>query len=575
MSDSGCVCAGEGGGVGDGDKFDTSVAARVKRRAGIDNYLAKLTKKAKQEHKTELPYERTEEDKRPAGNPQYASEPTWEAAAGPSEGKTTIKVAARQSQVPNCSYHVGNHAWEAKPPRVNGKRPAGGKSFSIKLLGEQGAREAAENYTRELELKHRKQDPQHGGRPGARRATQEGDPVCHTPGVLWHKRDKVWLVRWHQNGQRQEVPVKPSDHGNSIERAMNHAIAGRREKDSRDRGGTVYLATATDRQQYAGLLALLRSLWRNLKVHNEVEVHVFAAKGDIDCLKRLMKCADGARKGVGVFSAEEEGAGRQWSRRVVLHGVSSDNITVAQGGHGDQVVFNFVRFYLARFLPGSIERVIWIDPDTIIQGDVSDLFFGAFRRAAGREAGLAAVPRSFTRLNYDISAAIGLDAYRVLRSRLTVARDLQMFNAGVLVLNLTMWRRDRLTDEAEGLIGLLRSLNITSFRGMSTAESSQLPMNILFRNRVMAILDPEWNVLKLGYDAADPPSQDTLSRGRILHWNGLLKPWLANSRYRQHWLLYHSVRCCTPLNQFIRRPAAATVGVGASQANVEAAACGC
>ncbi|CEM15513.1 unnamed protein product [Vitrella brassicaformis CCMP3155] len=222
----------DGGGEVGGDNFDTSIAARLKRRRAISDHVAKSAakEKAKQEPTPELP-QRTEADRRPAGNPQYASNPTWDAAAGPSEGKTTIKVAHYQSEVPNCTYHVGRHSWVARPPVINGKRPAGSKAFSIDKLGEQAARDGAEDYTRQLELKHRQTAPQNGGRPGMRRATQDGGPVCHTPGVTWERNKKIWRVTWQQNGSQREVTVNPRHHGNSVEQAMNHAISTRAEKE--------------------------------------------------------------------------------------------------------------------------------------------------------------------------------------------------------------------------------------------------------------------------------------------------------------------------------------------------------
>ncbi|CEM27711.1 unnamed protein product [Vitrella brassicaformis CCMP3155] len=237
---------------------------------------------------------------------------------------------------------------------------------------------------------------------------------------------------------------------------------------------TIYLATATDRHQYVGLLALLRSLWRHVPVQNKVHTYL--------------------------------------TRR---------------GRKGDEVFFNFIRFHLPRLLPPPIERAIWLDADTIIQGDISELYFDAFRqtRYQGQEAGLAVVPRRFSR-HFKLREAVGIGDFRKLRKHIYVPADLQMFNAGVLVFNLTMWRRNKLDEKAEGLIRLLHSLNITRFSRMSTTQSSQLPMNLLFLNRNLGFLDRKWNFMNLA------ASKEEISRGKILHWAGI-KPWIAAGRHRE------------------------------------------
>uniref|UniRef100_A0A7S1K3X8 Hexosyltransferase n=1 Tax=Vitrella brassicaformis TaxID=1169539 RepID=A0A7S1K3X8_9ALVE len=332
---------------------------------------------------------------------------------------------------------------------------------------------------------------------------------------------------------------------------------------------TIYLATATDRHQYVGLLALLRSLWRHVPVQNKVELHIFVASRDVDCAAKLMKCAESISP-----SAEEMRSGvliaghadqeiNQWRRRVVLHGVSRPN--VAGGRKGDEVFFNFIRFHLPRLLPPPIERAIWLDADTIIQGDISELYFDAFRqtRYQGQEAGLAVVPRRFSR-HFKLREAVGIGDFRKLRKHIYVPADLQMFNAGVLVFNLTMWRRNKLDEKAEGLIRLLHSLNITRFSRMSTTQSSQLPMNLLFLNRNLGFLDRKWNFMNLA------ASKEEISRGKILHWAGI-KPWIAAGRHREWWLSYHSSHCCPAMNQFIHYP----YMTPQASMKTQAAACGC
>ena len=118
------------------------------------------------------------------------------------------------------------------------------------------------------------------------------------------------------------------------------------------------------------------------------------------------------------------------------------------------------------------------------------------------------------------------------------------FNAGLLVLNLRVWRAQRVVTQLERLVPRMRALGLASYRGMAVrdrrggvsvpADSSQTPLLILFGTSFER-LPPKWNVNGLGWNAKVSP--DELSGSCALHWSGGHKPWLPKPGgwYTQWW----------------------------------------
>jgi lipopolysaccharide biosynthesis glycosyltransferase len=64
---------------------------------------------------------------------------------------------------------------------------------------------------------------------------------------------------------------------------------------------------------------------------------------------------------------------------------------------------------------------------------------------------------------------------------------------------------------------------------------TQSIMNLAFY-RDFQQLPPGWNVQPMGWH--DDIPEQTLQNGKILHWAGKRKPWLADGLYKEYWIDY-------------------------------------
>lgn len=103
---------------------------------------------------------------------------------------------------------------------------------------------------------------------------------------------------------------------------------------------------------------------------------------------------------------------------------TTDNISIS----------TYYRVLLPRILPDDCEKVLYLDADVIIRGDVRPIWnidFGDNIVMAVRDAEV-----------YEVSSPQGLRAYE----ELGIPEDSPYFNAGVLYIDLDAWKRANVTD---------------------------------------------------------------------------------------------------------------------------------
>ena len=167
---------------------------------------------------------------------------------------------------------------------------------------------------------------------------------------------------------------------------------------------------------------------------------------------------------------------------------------------------SWVRLLLPDALP-EVERVIYLDADTLVVGSIAPLW-----ELALGDAPLAAVANVTHRDMRPHLASLGVD---------DAAR---YFNAGVLVVNLDQWRREQATDN------LVRF--VTSREGLSWFDQDGL--NAVFAGRWKP-LHPRWNAMNSLWTWPDLAADifgkvalhEATSDPGILHFEGpsLSKPW--------------------------------------------------
>lgn len=162
------------------------------------------------------------------------------------------------------------------------------------------------------------------------------------------------------------------------------------------------------------------------------------------------------------------------------------------------------RLLLPQLLP-RLERVIYLDVDLVVMGDLAPLW-----RLALGDRPLAAKPSSSPGTEWGIQmiyhALSALPAVEAAAWRRALHQHgglgFKAFNAGVLVMNLARMRQDGATGT---MLGLVRH----------AAMNDQDALNVYAGTRYLP-LDPSWNAA---------PRQDDTVGARIVHFVGPVKPW--------------------------------------------------
>ncbi len=160
------------------------------------------------------------------------------------------------------------------------------------------------------------------------------------------------------------------------------------------------------------------------------------------------------------------------------------------------------RLMLARLLPPEVERAIWLDCDMLVERDLTALWNVDLDGHALLAARDRLVPL--------VSSRYGVRSWRSLGLRAEAA----YFNSGVMVVDVGRWRDEQVEDRA-----------VRYLRGHrdEIVFWDQEGLNAVLSDRWKEI-DPRWNwPARTEPDARSGPAEQG---PWILHFNGMLKPWL-------------------------------------------------
>lgn len=172
---------------------------------------------------------------------------------------------------------------------------------------------------------------------------------------------------------------------------------------------------------------------------------------------------------------------------------------------------NYARNYLADLLEPCVSRVIYLDSDLVVVDDISKLWStGLGSRTIGApEYCHANFTKYFTEGFWSNSRLAGAFA----------GRTPCYFNTGVMVIDLTKWRRVGYTRRIERWMEIQKRDRIY--------ELGSLPPFLLVFAGHVAPIEHRWNQHGLGGDNVRGSCRD-LHPGPVslLHWSGSGKPWL-------------------------------------------------
>lgn len=164
----------------------------------------------------------------------------------------------------------------------------------------------------------------------------------------------------------------------------------------------------------------------------------------------------------------------------------------------------YYRIFIAELFP-EYEKALYLDSDTILLGDVSELFnaeLGNNLVGAIADGAVAAVEefRLYTK------GVLGIDAS-------------EYFNAGVLLINLNAFREQRFYEK---FCALLKAYKF------SVAQDQDY-LNVLCKGKVR-FLGGEWNRM---------PITGAESQPKLIHYNLTLKPWhYENTLFKEYFWEY-------------------------------------
>ncbi|XP_042325371.1 glycosyltransferase 8 domain-containing protein 2 [Sceloporus undulatus] len=196
---------------------------------------------------------------------------------------------------------------------------------------------------------------------------------------------------------------------------------------------------------------------------------------------------------------------------------------------------NFVRFYLP-LLIHEHEKVIYLDDDVIVQGDIQDLYDTKLARghaaAFSDDCDLPSTHEMVRSVGMQNTYMGFLDYRKQTIRDLGVSPSTCSFNPGVIVANMTEWKHQRITKQLEKWMQKNVEENLYSSTLAGGVATS--PMLIVFHGKYSAI-NPLWHIRHLGWSPDTRYSEHFLHDAKLLHWNGRYKPWDYPSVHTDLW----------------------------------------
>lgn len=327
--------------------------------------------------------------------------------------------------------------------------------------------------------------------------------------------------------------------------------------------GLVHVAFSTDLAQIDGLIVALQSATLNAKGNaTRLCFHTFVLPHRRSFVVEALECAFGdkvsrvAGPGEGEFPGNDAACVQALllhnAAYLTLHDLDADYVRRQVGlpvGSNDPAeqrvmigevdlanalrsdvgnlgaVHNFVRFVLHELLP-DLARVVYLDVDIVVRGDVCELFDTPLLTENGEMGTIAAVLRA----NQPLRTYV--DVFQPAMPA-WLPSEAPSFNAGVMVIDLARWR-------ARGALRLVAEWISQNYRSRLWLGSSQPPLLLLFHDEVVP-LEWTWNIDGLGHRLNYP--QSVLRYANLLHWTGPLKPWRNHGVNRFLWEPYTLEYC--------------------------------
>jgi len=223
---------------------------------------------------------------------------------------------------------------------------------------------------------------------------------------------------------------------------------------------------------------------------------------------------------------------------------------------------NYSRYYLHHLFP-DLNKIIYIDGDVIVQGDISQLYntyFSAHEQVFFGAVDGYANPKKYFNYNHSIKLPYPLESYGTYMSH----EDLQgapiessgkmtkshfsnrilkdnsnIFNAGIYITLLNQWRTKKIDKVLEEWI----SKNVSKPNQLLYYCGTEPPLNLVFPENKRLKLDPRWNFIHKWEKFYNKYQKLKYQDAHMIHFKGSKKPWRkeCKPKWNKLWHKYETL----------------------------------
>ncbi|XP_006815098.1 glycosyltransferase 8 domain-containing protein 1-like [Saccoglossus kowalevskii] len=197
---------------------------------------------------------------------------------------------------------------------------------------------------------------------------------------------------------------------------------------------------------------------------------------------------------------------------------------------------NFARFYIPKLFPNINGRIVYIDTDVIVQGDIIQLNNTRIKpgHIAAFSEDCSSLSKRFNLFQNNYANFLNFQNEQV--KALGMSPGTCSFNSGVFVVDMNAWKEGKITERLEFWMSLNTVMDV--YGNQRGGGASQPPMLIVFYG-IHSTIDPMWHVRHLGWSSGTRYSEEFLNQAKLVHWNGNFKPWKGKAQYSKIWDQYY------------------------------------
>ncbi|XP_077998634.1 glycosyltransferase 8 domain-containing protein 1-like [Glandiceps talaboti] len=285
-------------------------------------------------------------------------------------------------------------------------------------------------------------------------------------------------------------------------------------------GEPVYVLLTSDASTLGGMVTTIHSVYKN-------------AKGPV---KFLLVVDKGSKEHLRTWMTHSELRNITYTLAVFDEGWVKGKIAIRGGRPELATPLNFARFYIPQLFPDINGRIVYLDTDVIVQGDIIELNNTVINpgHIAAFSEDCSSLSKRFNLFQNNYANFINFQNEHV--KALGMSPMACSFSAGVFVADMQAWKDGKVTEKLEFWMSLNTEMDV--FGNQRGGGASQPPMLIVFYGKHSTI-EPFWHVRHLGWSSGSRYSEEFLKHAKLLHWNGSFKPWKGKAQYSQMWDKYY------------------------------------